>query len=116
MVVETNSSQRMYAPELGPRLAHRIGATAALGFEVCGGCAGFVLGLQTAASMMAAQRWRTAVVVAHEQLSRLARPVTPDTLVAGDAAGAVVLRRDVEAGTGLLDSVLHSDGAEADVL
>jgi 3-oxoacyl-[acyl-carrier-protein] synthase III len=116
LIVVSNSSQRMYAPELGPRLAHRVGATAALGFDVCGGCAGFVLGLQTAASMLATQRWQTAVVVATEQFSRLARPVTADTLVAGDAAGAVVLRRGVEVGSGLIDSVMHSDGDEADVL
>jgi len=116
LVVVSNSSQRQYAPELGPRLAHRVGATAALGFDVCGGCAGFVLGVQTAASMLASQQLRTAVVVATEQFSRLARPVTPDTLVAGDAAGAVVLRRGVEAGAGLIDSVMHSDGEEAEVL
>jgi 3-oxoacyl-[acyl-carrier-protein] synthase-3 len=115
LVVVANSSQRQYAPELGPRIAHRIGATDALGFDVCGGCAGFVHAMQTAASMLTTHQWRTAVVVATEQFSRLAKPVTPDTLVTGDAAGAVVLRRRAT-GVGLIDSILHSDGEEAEVL
>jgi 3-oxoacyl-[acyl-carrier-protein] synthase-3 len=71
--------------------------------------------VQTAAALLAATSgWRLAVVVSAEQFSRRSRPGTRSALVVGDAAGAAVLER--RPGTaGLLDSVLHATGADADV-
>jgi 3-oxoacyl-[acyl-carrier-protein] synthase-3 len=114
LVVVSNSSQRFTVPELGPRIAVGLGANTALGFDVCGGCAGFVHAAQTAAALMDVNRWDTALVIATEQFSRMTQG-SADSLVAGDASGAVVLRRGVPEGTGLIDSVLHSDGDEAEV-
>jgi 3-oxoacyl-[acyl-carrier-protein] synthase-3 len=114
LVVVSNSTERFLVPELGPKLAADLGAHTALGFDVCGGCAGFVHAVQTAAALLDANRWETALVVSSEQFSRRTAPGSPDTLVSGDAAGAVVLRRGAEE-AGLIDSVLHSDGDAADV-
>jgi 3-oxoacyl-[acyl-carrier-protein] synthase III len=115
LVVVANSTQRLLVPELGPKLAVDIGAHTALGFDICGGCAGFVHAVQTAAALMDVNRWHTALVVATDQFSRRVAVGSPDSLVAGDAAGAVVLQRGVFDGRGLIDSVLHSDGTQADV-
>ena len=114
LVVVSNSTERYLVPELGPRITAGLGANSALGFDVCGGCAGFAHGVQTAAALMQVHGWNTALVIAAEQFSHLTRG-SADSLVAGDASGAVVLRRGVPEGSGLIDSVFHSDGAEADV-
>jgi 3-oxoacyl-[acyl-carrier-protein] synthase-3 len=115
LVVLSNSSERMYVPELAPRLATELGAHSALAFDVCGGCAGFVHAVQTAAALLQAHQWRTALVVAAEQFSHMTPHDSRDSLVAGDAAGAVVLSAGVPADCGLLDSVLHAHGEHADV-
>ncbi|MEV1079225.1 ketoacyl-ACP synthase III [Streptomyces sp. NPDC050211] len=120
LVIVTNWTDRQFIPEYGPRVAHELGARRALGFDLCGACAGFVHGVQSAAAMLSSPGpWRTAVVVSSEQLSRGTRPGSKGELVAGDAAGAVVLERtDGLAPTAprLIDSVLFSDGEDARVI
>jgi 3-oxoacyl-[acyl-carrier-protein] synthase III len=116
LVVVSNSSERMYVPELAPRLANELGARSALAFDVCGGCAGFVHAVQTAAALLQAHRWHNALVIAAEQFSHRTPHDSRDSLVAGDAAGAVVLSAGAPAGSRLLDSVLHAHGEHADVL
>ena len=116
LVVLSNSSQRLYAPELCPRLAAGLGARSALAFDVCGGCAGFIHALHIAACLMKANGWRTALVLAAEQFSRMTPADSADSLISGDAAGAVVLSRELPADSTVLDLVVHSDGDQADVL
>jgi 3-oxoacyl-[acyl-carrier-protein] synthase-3 len=116
LVVMSNSSQRLFTPELCPRLAAELGARSALAFDVCGGCAGFVHALHTAACLMKAKGWRTTLVVSAEQFSRMTPVDSTDSLVSGDAAGAVVLSRGLAADNTILDLVMHSDGSQADVL
>jgi 3-oxoacyl-[acyl-carrier-protein] synthase-3 len=108
-------TDRQSIPELAPQVAHRLGATSALAFDVCGACAGFVHGVQTACALLAAHpSWTTAVVVCSEVFSRRVRPGSTGELVVGDAAGAVVL---VKGGApGVVDSVLASDGGYAETV
>ncbi|NGO13693.1 ketoacyl-ACP synthase III [Streptomyces sp. HC44] len=122
LVIVTNWTDRQFIPEHGPRVAYELGARRALGFDLCGACAGFVHGVQSAAAMLSSPGpWRRAVVVSSEQLNRGTRPGSKGELVAGDAAGAVVLERgetDEEAPDGplLIDSVLFSDGEDARII
>ncbi|WP_369183622.1 ketoacyl-ACP synthase III [Streptomyces sp. Y1] len=117
VVVLANWTDRQWIPEIGPQVAARLGAERALAFDVCGACTGFVHGVQTAASMLAAQPgWQRAVVVAADRFSRRARPGTRGQLIFGDAAGAVVLEKGAEDGTGLQYSTLSCDAARADAV
>lgn len=107
-------TERQSVPELAPGVAHRLGMKAALAFDACGACTGFVHGVQLAcALMMANPSWSTAVVVCSERFSRRVRPGSVGELVVGDAAGAVVLTRGEG---GMIDSMLVSDGAQADTV
>ncbi|PJE94913.1 ketoacyl-ACP synthase III [Streptomyces carminius] len=117
LLILSNWTTPPYMPEYAPQVADRIGAGACLAFDVSAACAGFVHGVQLAAGhFVAMPEIRTAVVVAAEQFSRRARPGSKGELVCGDAAGAVVLERSGRTGTGLLDSVLASDGSRSELV
>ena len=118
LLVLANWTDRQWIPEIAPGVAAALGAHGALAFDVCGACTGFVHGVQTAASLLTAHPgWKRAVVVAADRFTRRARPGTRGRLVFGDAAGAVVLEKgDPDDPSGLLDSVLDCDAAEADTV
>jgi len=114
LLVLGNWTDRQSIPELAPQVAQMLGATSALAFDVCGACAGFVHGMQTACALLAAHStWTTAVVVCSERFSRRVRPGSTGERVVGDAAGAVVLAKG---GPGVIDSLLASDGSSADTV
>jgi 3-oxoacyl-[acyl-carrier-protein] synthase-3 len=84
-------------------------------------CSGFVFGLSTADAMIKAGHAETVLVIGAETFSRLLDWTDRSTCVLfGDGAGALVLRRQVEAGTaadrGILTSHLRSDGRYKDKL
>ncbi|WP_158882683.1 ketoacyl-ACP synthase III [Amycolatopsis anabasis] len=105
----SNWTDRWCAPEWGALVATRVGAEHAMGFDLCGGCAGFVQGVHTAAMFLSSPaHYETAVVASAERFSRRVRPGSKGELVVSDGAGAAVLRRT---GTsGLIDSAFHSNG------
>lgn len=115
LLVLSNSTARWFLPDLAPQVADRLGAHQALSFDVGAACAGFVHAVQTAACHLRSGVAENALVVSAEQFSRLTRPGSPDQLVAGDAAGAVLLATGHSAGIGLLDLFLRSDGTQAAV-
>jgi 3-oxoacyl-[acyl-carrier-protein] synthase III len=116
LLVLANSTARRDFPELAPRIAFQLGAENALAFDVCGSCAGFVHGVQLAAALLhATPNLRRAVVVSSEVFSQRGRPGSRSALVVGDGAGAVVLGQQDGADAGLIDSVLHTNGGDADV-
>ncbi len=117
-MVLANWTDRQWIPEIAPGVATALGANAALAFDLCGACTGFVHGVQTAAAMLSGHPgWHRAVVVAADRFSHRARPGTRGQLVFGDAAGAVVLEKgDPEQPGGLIDSVLDCDSSQADAV
>jgi len=117
LLVLSSWSQRMLVPELGPQVAHGLGARRALAFDVCGACTGFIHGTQLAAALLLADEGlRTAVVVCSEEFSRRVRPGSKGELIVGDAAGAAVLGRRVPSPRGLIDSLMLSDGGSCDAV
>lgn len=115
LLVLSTAFGRLWVPELGPQVATAIGADRALGFDVGAGCAGFVNGVQTAASLLVSQGWRRALVVTSDQFSRFLKPGSRGHALVGDGAGAAVLERGDPGGLGLRDSVLisYADAADA---
>lgn len=101
-------------PNLGPVLAHAIGARHAGAMDVGAACTGFLSALPLAAGLVESGRARHVLVVGADALSRFVDP--DDRVVAplfGDGAGAVV----VGAGDGSLGPViLGADGGEGDAV
>jgi 3-oxoacyl-[acyl-carrier-protein] synthase-3 len=93
-----------------------LGAKKAAAFDLSAGCSGFVYGLSLAASLLAADRYRNALVIGAETLSRIIDWTDRSTCVLfGDGAGAVVLQASDTPG-GILSSVLGADGSGGELL
>jgi 3-oxoacyl-[acyl-carrier-protein] synthase-3 len=91
--------------------ARRAGA-----FDLSAGCSGFVYGLAMAADGIAAGSYNTALVIGAETLSRVVDWTDRSTCVLfGDGAGAVLLQASDQP-SGVLSSVLGSDGSGGDLL
>lgn len=116
LLVLSNWSARQFIPELAPQVASALGADKALAFNLCAACAGFVHGVQTASLYLQRSEWRRALAIGCDRFSRRVRPRSRGMLVAGDAAGAVVLERTGNTAAGLIDSLLLSDGARAELV
>lgn len=85
-------------------------------FDISAACAGFIYALDVAASMIETGRFKTAVVLGADTLSRYVDWKDRNTCVLfGDAAAGVVLQAD-ESGRGVLHTVLFSDGTGADLI
>lgn len=93
-----------------------LGIPHAAAFDLGAGCTGFVYALSVASQLIAGGNYRTALVVGAETMTRFVDWEDRGTCILfGDGAGAVILQA-TEQPTGLLSSVLGSDGSGADLL
>jgi 3-oxoacyl-[acyl-carrier-protein] synthase-3 len=103
-------------PSVSSMLQGMLGAPAAAAFDLAAGCTGFVYALAAAHQFIAAGAYDNVLVVGAEIVSRFVDWNDRATCVLfGDGAGAVVLQAS-DAPTGVLSSVLGSDGSEYDAL
>ncbi len=97
-------------------LQDTLGAETAAAFDLSAGCSGFAYGMAMAADLIAAGRYRFALVVGAETLSRITDFTDRATCILfGDGAGAVVLQAGNSSG-GVLSSELGADGSGGDLL
>lgn len=105
-------------PATSCRVGYDLGAKNAGGFDLGAACSGFVLGAQTACSMIASGQFKNALVVGAEVLSRILDYRDRNTCVLfGDGAGAAVFTSLDRAGRGeFLGGSMGMEGAAEDVL
>lgn len=115
IVVATASPDYFGFPSTACIIQDKLGATNAAALDINAGCTGFIYGLDVAASMLAAPKRRTALVIGAETLSRITDWNDRATCVLfGDGAAAFVVERKDEAGDrGLLYSWLRAKGSGA---
>jgi 3-oxoacyl-[acyl-carrier-protein] synthase-3 len=93
-----------------------LGAESAAAFDLSAGCSGFVYGMSLAADLIVAGKYRLALVIGAETLSRITDYTDRTTCILfGDGAGAVVLRAS-DAPGGVLSSQLGADGSGGELL
>jgi 3-oxoacyl-[acyl-carrier-protein] synthase-3 len=81
------------------------------------GCSGFLFSLSTAAQLIEAGRVNRALVIGSDVITTLIDYTDRNTCVIfGDGAGAVLLEACTEPGFGILDFILHIDGAGGEYL
>ncbi len=92
-------------------ICHKAGINNAFSYDLNAGCSGFLYALATAQQFVENGKSKKVVVVGAEKMSSIVdyqdRATCP---IFGDAAGAVLLEPS-EADTGIIDSILQSDGA-----
>lgn len=115
LIVVATSTPDFVFPSTACLLQNKLGAKGCPAFDVQAVCSGFVYALSVADAMIRTGQCRHALVVGAEVFSRILDWNDRTTCVLfGDGAGAVVLRADEQ--PGILGSVLHADGAYADIL
>lgn len=100
-------------PSTASLVQHNLGARRCAGFDLSAACTGFVNGLMTADALVQSGRFRNALVIGADAMTRVADPASRETFVLfGDGAGAVVLGRGEGRAT-VLDHVAGLDGSGA---
>lgn len=106
----------MVFPSTANIIADKVGAKNAWGFDVSAACCGFLFSLQTGASFIESGRYKKVLVVGVDKMSAIVDYTDRNTCVLfGDGAGVVLLEPSTDE-TGLLDSILKTDGSGADYL
>lgn len=94
----------------------KLGASKAFAFDLSAACSGFIYALSVADHFLKSGKYRNALVIGTEVMSRILDWKDRTTCVIfGDGAGAVVLK-SVEEKKGILSSHLHSDGQFWDLI
>lgn len=101
----------MVFPATANIIADKIGATNAWGYDMSAACSGFLYALTTGAMYIESGRYKKVIVVGVDKMSAIIDYTDRATcIIFGDGAGAVLLEPATD-GTGILDSILRSDGS-----
>jgi 3-oxoacyl-[acyl-carrier-protein] synthase-3 len=101
LVIVASASLRNPIPGIGPRVAHRLGATRPGAFDLNAGCAGFCYALGLANDSIRAGSVRNALIVGVERLTDVTDLADRGTAVIfADGAGAMVVGAADEPGIG----------------
>ncbi len=104
-------------PSMAAYVQDALGADRCWGFDINGGCAGFLCALTTGAQFIEAGRHRRVLVVGADKMSAITDYQDRNTCILfGDAAGAVVLCPADSDDAGITDFELHLDGTGAPYL
>jgi 3-oxoacyl-[acyl-carrier-protein] synthase-3 len=111
IIVGTVTPDMMY-PATACLVQHKIGAAGAWGFDVSGGCSGFVYALQAGVKMVESGAHKKVLVCGADANTRMTDYTDRTTCVLfGDGGGAVLLEPAGEGEIGFIDSVNEIDGA-----
>jgi len=109
----------MFFPSTACLVQNALGARGAWGFDLIAACSGFVYGLTTGASLVAAGAQRKVLVIGADTMSRIIDYTDRATCVLfGDGAGAMLIEpaEDGDDGCGFIDFVGEVDGSGGDFL
>ncbi len=110
LIILATSSPDYFVPPTASLVQDMLGAQCGA-FALAAGCTGFVYGLITAQAFIASETYRNILVIGAETISRNVDWTDRETCVLfGDGAGAVLVQA-CNTPTGVLSSVLGSDGA-----
>ncbi len=97
-------------------ISHAVGAVNAFSYDLQAACSGFLYAIITGAQFIETGKYRKVVIVGVDKMSSMVDYEDRTTCILfGDGAGAVLLESD-ETGSGIIDSVLKTDGAGEEYL
>ena len=106
----------MTFPATANIICDKIGAVNAWSFDLGAACSGFLYGVTTGSMYVESGRYNTVVVVGADKMSAIVDDSDRTTCVLfGDGAGAVLIEPSDD-DSGILDSILKSDGSGAKYL
>lgn len=98
-------------PSAAALIQAKIGAKNAWGFDLNGACSGFLYALEVGAKLASSGSYRKVMVLGTDTMSSIVDYQDRNTCVLfGDGAGGVLLEPSDDTQSGILDSLLHTDG------
>ncbi len=111
LIVLATVTPDMLFPATACNVQYKIGAKGA-GFDINAACSGFLYALSVAEQYVRSGAMRNVLVIGAETYSRIIDWTDRNTCVLfGDGAGAVLLQRAEDNGSGVISSTLNSDGS-----
>jgi 3-oxoacyl-[acyl-carrier-protein] synthase-3 len=117
LIVVATVTPDMPVPSAAAFIQRNLGATNCWGYDINGGCTGFICALATGSQFIESGRHKKVLVIGADKMSAITNYEDRTTCVLfGDAAGAVLLEPSEENGSGIEDFILHLDGSGAESL
>lgn len=111
LIICATTTPDMQFPATANIVADLIGAKNAFGYDISAACSGFIYSLVTASKFIESGSYKKVLVIGADKMSSIIDYTDRKTCVIfGDGAGAVLLEPNEE-GNGIIDSILHADGA-----
>src|SRR5260221_92471 len=110
-VIVATVTPDMFFPSTANLACDKVGAKNAWGFDLSAACSGFLYAVTTGATLIESGRYKKVVVVGADKMSAIVDYSDRSTcIIFGDGAAAVLLEPNYD-GSGVLDSILRSDGS-----
>lgn len=117
LIICTTFTADTMCPAAACWLQAGIGAHQAAAFDLNAACSGFIYGLQAADAYVRSGLMRNVLLVSVEVMTRVIDWSDRGTCVLwGDGAGAVVLSAAQDGRKGIIDSLIRSDGRDAELI
>lgn len=116
IIVATTSANHAF-PSAACEVQHLLGIKGMPAFDIAAACSGFVYALNMADQYIKSGAIKHALVIGADRLSHTVDPSDRGTVILfGDGAGAMVVSASESKETGILSSILHSDGQYGQLL
>lgn len=116
LIICATVTSDMVFPAAANIISDKTGLKNAWSFDLNAACSGFVFALSTAAQFIETGKYKKVIVVGADKMSSIVDYTDRTTcIIFGDGSGAVMLEPATD-GNGIIDSIMHSDGAGRDFL
>ncbi len=117
LIILATITPDLLVPSAASIVQKELGANHCWGFDLNGGCTGFIYALATAAQFIETGKYKNALVIGADKMSSIINYEDRNTCVIfGDAAGAVLLEQSRNEDHGIIDFDLHLDGIGVEYL
>ena len=111
LIICATTTPDMPFPATGNIIANNVGAVNSFSYDLQAACSGFLYGLATGAQFIESGKFKKVVVIGADKMSSIVNYQDRTTcIIFGDGGGAVMLEPTVDE-TGVIDSILRSDGS-----
>jgi 3-oxoacyl-[acyl-carrier-protein] synthase III len=111
MIIAATVTPDVPIPSMAAVIQKKLKADRCWGYDINGGCAGFICAFTTAAQFIETGRYRKILVIGADKMSAIVDYKDRSTCILfGDAAGAVVMEATDDSDMGVQDFILHLDG------
>lgn len=106
----------MTFPDTANTILDKVGAKNAFGYDINAACSGFLFALTTGAKFIESGMYKKVIIIGADKMSSIVDYTDRTTcIIFGDGAGGVLLE-PTEEKSGVIDSVLRSDGSGREFL